>query len=95
MSVYVDKAANAFGRMLMCHMIADTPWELQAMALKIGVDTKWFQANSSTPHFDISKSKKALAIAHGALELDRRAFVDVMKRIRQTWPHEGGKWLLP
>jgi hypothetical protein len=92
MPVYVDKSANSFGRMVMCHMIADTPWELLAMVLKIGVDQKWFQADASMPHFDIAKSKRALAIAAGALELDRRPFVDAMKRIKQTWPVEKGKW---
>lgn len=95
MSVYVDTAANAFGRMIMCHMIADTPAELRAMAEKIGVQVKWFQARSSTPHFDVAKSKREIAIANGAQVLDRRAFVDVMRRIRQTWPHDRGVWLLP
>lgn len=94
MSVYVDKSTNGFGRMVMCHMIADTPPELLSMAVRIGVDPKWFQANASTPHFDIAKSKKALAIAAGAIELDRRPFVDVMKRIRQTWPHENRQWVI-
>jgi hypothetical protein len=81
--------------MVMSHMIADTPQELRDMATHIGVAFKWFQSNSSTPHFDICKSKRALAIAAGAIELDRRPFVDVMRRIRQTWPHEKGRWLLP
>ncbi len=94
MSVYVDKSAHAFGRMVMCHMIADTPAELIAMANRIGVALKWFQADASVPHFDIAKSKKALAIEAGAIELDRRPYVDVMKRVRLTWPQERGRWLL-
>lgn len=96
MPVYVDKSENGFGRMVMCHMIADTPAELTAMALRIGVALRWFQYRSSTPHFDIAKSKKALAIAAGAIELERRPFVDAMRRIRATWPRrEDGCWLLP
>jgi hypothetical protein len=95
MSVYVDTTANPFGRMVMCHMIADTPGELRAMVVRIGVDAKWFQGKASTPHFDVAKSKKALAVQAGAVELDRRAFVGVMKRIRQTWPNNNGVWLLP
>lgn len=78
----------------MCHMIADTPAELRAMAERIGVALKWFQHSASTPHFDIAKSKRALAIESGALELDCRPFVNAMKRIRQTWPHSCGRWLL-
>jgi hypothetical protein len=93
-SVYVDRAANGFGRMIMCHMIADTPAELRAMAVRIGVAVKWFQAESSMPHFDICKSKRQLALAAGALELDRRAFVEAMGRIRPTWPRADGLWLL-
>ena len=96
MSVYVDKSANGFGRMIMCHMIADTPEELRAMAVKIGVRLKWFQERASMPHFDICKSKKALALAAGAIELDMRSFVAAMKRIRPTWPrHSDGRWFFP
>lgn len=94
MAVYVDNSAHAFGRMIMCHMIADTPAELRLMAMRIGVGLQWFQFQASTPHFDIAKSKRMLAISHGAIELDRRLFVEAMRRIRQTWPHENGRWKL-
>lgn len=95
MSVYVDAPVNPLGRMMMCHMMADTPAELSAMALALGLDLRWFQAHSSAPHFDIAKSKRALAVAAGAIELDRREFVRMMKRVKQTWPVAGGGWALP
>jgi len=88
MTVYVDKSAHGFGRMIMCHMIADTPEELRAMAEKIGVALKWFQAEASVPHFDIAKSKRALAIAAGAVEIERKEFVAAMKTIRANWAQE-------
>lgn len=94
MTVYVDKSAHGFGRMVMCHMIADTPEELRGMAEKIGVALKWFQASASVPHFDIAKSKRGLAIVAGAVEVDRKGFVAAMKRIRESWPVREGKWLL-
>jgi Protein of unknown function (DUF4031) len=71
MAVYVDEARNPFGRMLMCHMLADTPAELHAMADRIGVKRKWFQRKASAPHYDICKSKRALAVAAGAVEAHR------------------------
>jgi len=94
MAVYVDNSANAFGRMIMCHMIADTPEELMKMALRIGVALRWFQREASIPHFDICKSKRAEAVSAGAVVLERRAFVEAMKRIRATWPRgRDGRWL--
>lgn len=94
MPVYVDRSRNPFGRMVMCHLIADTPAELRDMAARIGVQLKWFQSRASTPHFDVALAKRRLAVAAGAVELDRREFVAVMKRIRQTWPVAGGRWVL-
>ncbi len=70
MTVYVDDMRAHFGRMIMCHMIADTTDELLNMAHKIGVSTKWLQyPNKPKEHFDIALSKKALAIKYGAIEV--------------------------
>jgi hypothetical protein len=65
MSVYVDSMRAPYGRLVMCHMIADTDEELRAMADKIGVQQKWHQGD----HFDIALSKRALAVAAGAVEI--------------------------
>lgn len=83
MSVYVDGAENRFGRMKMCHMIADSQAELLDMAHKIGVAEHWLQ-HPGTPreHFDICKSKRALALAHGALSIDRKALVRMFRERR-------------
>lgn len=95
MTVYVDTGAYRYGRMVMCHMIADTPAELAAMVDQIGVSRRWFQDQGSTPHFDIAKTKRHLAIAAGAVVLDRREFVEAMRRVRLGWPNDGkGRWLL-
>ncbi len=84
MPVYVDNARHRYGRMIMCHMLADTPDELHAMADQIGVARKWFQRRASTPHYDICQAKRKLAVKHGAIELDRHALADLIKRLRQS-----------
>lgn len=73
MSVYVDDVRHRYGRMVMCHMWADTEAELFAMADLIGVARKWIQRppKASWVRFDISLGKKADAIRHGALLTDR------------------------
>lgn len=84
MPVYVDNMRASYGRMKMCHMVADSMAELLAMADKIGVARRWFQPGSS-PHFDIALSKRAMAVQNGAIEVDRRGLVDAMKRHREKW----------
>lgn len=76
MSVYVDEAVHAYGRMIMCHMVSPDLDELHAMADRIGVARRWFQdprtmPKVSAPHYDIAKGKRALAVAAGAKEIDR------------------------
>ena len=82
MTVYVDKAIHKYRRMIMCHMMADTIEELHDMADKIGVNKKWFQSKASSPHYDICKSKRALAVFHGVKEVSRRELVEVIRKIR-------------
>lgn len=73
MSVYVDDVRHRYGRMVMCHMWADSEDELHAMADTIGVARRWVQRPpmASWLHYDISLGKKAKAIAAGAVLTDR------------------------
>ena len=80
MSVFVDDVRHQFGRMVMCHLWADTEAELLAMADRIGVNRKWIQGHptlsfgkhrkASWVHFDISLGMKARALAAGAVLTD-------------------------
>jgi len=85
MTVYVDNMQAAYGRMKMCHMLADTDEELHAMADLIGVDRKWWQSPEKTSgsHYDIAISKRAIAVANGAIEITIRqaAVMNAMRRV--------------
>ncbi len=76
--VYVDNMAVNFGRMIMCHCIADTQAELFDMMDKIGMQRKWVQDyNTPREHFDIAISKKKLAIQFGAKEITMRELATI------------------
>lgn len=89
MTVYVDDMAAEFkpkhrpGRTyVMCHIIADTDAELFAMADRIGVARRWHQGD----HFDITKSKRALAIAAGARAITLRQLAHMAMHRRRGRP---------
>lgn len=98
MTVYVDDMRAPYGRMVMCHMIADTDEELHAMADKIGVARRWHQTSppASTSHYDIALSKKELAIAAGAVQITQRQSAMMAARRRSTGklgtPDEAKPW---
>jgi len=81
MTVYVDDVQHHFGHMIMRHLWADTLDELLTMVDIIGVQLKWIQGhpelsfgkhrNASWVHFDISISKKKIAIQLGAILTDK------------------------
>lgn len=86
--VYVDSFNAPFGRMVMCHMMADTTQELLDMVDKIGVQRKWIQdKGTSREHFDIALSKKKLALQHGAIEVGRKEIVELMYKKAQETPN--------
>ncbi len=70
MAVYVDNFRAKVRGMVMCHMLADSTAELLAMADRIGVDRKHLQdAGTYREHFDICLTKRAAAVAAGAVEV--------------------------
>ena len=93
MPVYVDRANIGVRGMSMAHMIADSLDELHAMADRIGMQRSWFQdpKNStkqtpiSFPHYDVAASKRTLAIKFGAIDCDRKTFVDHLRRLRSVF----------
>jgi hypothetical protein len=99
-TVYVDDMRASFGRMIMCHMIADSDAELHAMALRIGVARKWWQspANTSGSHYDIALSKRSLAIEAGAIAITMRQAAAMNYRRRHTGmlgsPGQAVDWML-
>lgn len=86
MTVYVDDMRAPFGRMIMCHMMADTEEELHRMAQSIGVAKKWFQGPPAHrhPHYDIAMSKRKLAVGFGALEVTGREMME-------SWLEKNGR----
>ncbi len=83
MAVYVDFARIPFRDMEMCHMVADSLDELHAMAGEIGMLQIWFQAKSF-PHYDLSQPRRRAAVDLGAVQVDRRELVLVMRRWRSA-----------
>jgi hypothetical protein len=90
MTVYVDDMhlteLGSYGRMKMCHMIADSDEELHAMADKIDVARKWHQKppKASSSHYDICMSKRALAIQAGAIEITLRQAAMMCRNRRRS-----------
>jgi len=89
MPVYVDNMHQSkmgkYGRMKMCHMLADTVQELHEMADKIGIDRKWYQGppKSINPHYDICMSKRSMAVDNGAIQVTMRKGVKIISAMRK------------
>lgn len=65
---------------VMCHMVADTDEELFEMVDKIGVSRRWHQGD----HFDITQSKKRIALQLGAVPIPLRTLALMMAVKRKT-----------
>jgi hypothetical protein len=67
---------------LMSHMFADTTEELHAFAARLGMKRTWFQCppKASWDHYDITKSKRELALKLGAVPIRYR---DLPAKLRE------------
>jgi hypothetical protein len=79
-----------------CHLFIDngSVEELQEFARRIGLKDEWFQDKSYLPHYDLTSSKRAMAVKEGAREVSRQETVEIMRSIRSadqstTEPKEG------
>lgn len=81
MTVFVDDSRLRFGRLVMCHMIADSLEELNTMAKALYLKPEWFQP-LSFPHYDICQSKREEALRRGACVISRRDLVELIRRTR-------------
>lgn len=70
-----------FGRMKMSHMISDSDNELHLMAARIGIARKWYQGD----HYDVSISRRALAIAAGAVAIELTTLAHMACNRRFGW----------
>lgn len=66
-----------------CHLIADSVDELHVFAQRIGMKRTWFQNDSRLPHYDLNENRRRAAVKQGAVELDRRGFVNKMRELQK------------
>jgi hypothetical protein len=70
MTIYVDQFPEGWGRWTGGgHMLGSDLDELHRMASAIGLRRSWFQ-DKTFAHYDLTASKRRLAIAAGAIEID-------------------------
>lgn len=86
MTIYVDplretgKVWTRSGSHQACHMASDLHnqrgvAELHEMAQRIGMNPKWFQDRPMLPHYDLTPSRRELAISRGAVSIKAVEFI--------------------
>lgn len=64
-------------------MFADTLEELHNMAGLLNLKEKWFQDHINFSHYDLTKSKRILAIEYGAVEVRDQFVIEFIKNKRK------------
>ena len=92
MTIYVDSARHPFKGHIMCHMTADSLYELHDMADRLAMKRDWFQAppKASFPHYDIPVPQRTIAIKYGAIEVDNRTCLYFAARLGLEWARAEG-----
>jgi len=89
MSVYVDSleatpptSKEKWPWPTYCHMVADTADELEAMARRLGLKLAWRQSGTLL-HYDLTASKRTLAIELGAISISPRLMAERVREARR------------
>ena len=80
--LYVDHVRIPFGRMLMNHLMADTPEELREAAARLGLSAYIQHPGTEKEHLDVSESKRRDALAMGARPITGRELVNLVRAKR-------------
>lgn len=91
MTIYVD-ALESWGWKLRgrtvrsCHMFTDSTdiEELHVFAERIGMRRSWFQPHRVAPHYDLTGTRRALAVRLGAVEVGRREASAIWRQRRES-----------
>jgi len=90
MAVYVDSLFRFPGHPRFpwaqsCHLFADSAEELHAFARELGMKVEWSQlGRRGVLHYDLNPERRALALALGAIALDRRSSVAKWRALREA-----------
>jgi hypothetical protein len=82
MAVYVDAEGISWRGRAWSHLVADSLDELHAFATRLGLQRSWFQSKTRYPHYDVTASVRARALAMGARGADRERIVNCAKKMR-------------
>jgi hypothetical protein len=89
MTIYVDSLESwgwrIRGRTVQsCHMFTDSVdiEELHAFAEQVGMRRAWFQPHRVAPHYDLTSSRRTLAVKAGAVEVGRRDASEIWRARR-------------
>lgn len=65
-----------------CHMFCDpiSIGNLHMVASRIGMRLQWFQNKPGFPHYDLTPSKRVLAVNMGVKELTREEFAEFIRK---------------
>lgn len=87
MSVYVDEMVGCVQSRnwpydSSCHLVADSLEELHYFAGRMKLRPSWFQRGSVPHYYDLTRGMRLLAVKFGAVEIDRKKFVEIMRKYR-------------
>lgn len=94
MACYVDTVRSYPGTGLrytrFCHLLADTPAELHAMADALGIPRRFFQDHPWRWHHDLPEHLRGRAVELGAREVSMHEVGALLRRRRAAVSGEAG-----